>query len=131
MSEKSAMDELGVVQQAQDVFGRAFTKFKRYVDEREDCRSVEEQSKEARGYNDHGKRVIGIDDKIHDMLADLKEVVLPDGRKVQVVEKQGNEYVDIQLLLEAGVSPEIIRKCKRRGAGYWYILVTSPKGGTK
>ena len=120
--------KLDIVPNADEVFNKVvLKKFMYYVDEHDNLAEVEKQSKEARGYSDHGKRVIGIDDKIKDMLADLKKVLLPDGRSVQVVERAGNEYLDQEMLLEAGVSADVIARCKRRGAASWFIRVDRPK----
>lgn len=122
-----AQEQLGIVPEAAKVFGKALDGFTQLVDEREGCREIEKQAKESRGYSEGGRRVVGLDDRIKDMLADIKAVLLPDGRKVQVVEKAGNEYVDVRLLLEAGVPADTIAKCKRRGASSWYILVSGKK----
>lgn len=126
-NEAAAQEQLGVVPNAKEVLGKLYPRFLALVDNRESAREIEKQAKEERGYSDNGKRIYGIDDRVRDMLSDLKAVVLEDGRKVQVVERAGNEYVDVKLLLEAGVTAEVIQRCKRRGAPSWHILVTKAK----
>lgn len=122
--EAAAAVELGVVPNAAEVFGKALARFVKMVDEREGLREIEKQSKEERGYtDDNHKRFPGIDDKIKDMLADLKKVMLPDGRSVQVVDMPGREFVDVKMLLEAGVTADIIQRCKKRSTPSWHIRV--------
>lgn len=126
--ELEAVQELKIVPDSGTVFGRRAQAFERMVDERESLREAEKQAKEERGYSDDGVRHPGLDDKIKQWMTDITGgIMLSDGRKVQVVERGGNEYVDVRLLLEAGVPAETIAKCKRRGRGSWHILVTYPK----
>lgn len=122
--EIEAMADLNVVPDVSTFGPKRAQQFMSWVDEYESLREAEKVAKEARGFSENGQRHVGIGDSIKDMLADLKAVMLPDGRKVQVVERQGNEYVDVKLLLEAGVSATTIAQCKRRGAPSWHILVS-------
>ena len=124
--ELEATQELNIVPSSEMVFGRRMASFEKMVDERETLRAEETSAKEQRGYSDNGERHPGIDDKIKSWLGDVGKVLLSDGRKVQVVERGGNEFYDEKLLLQY-VPAATLAKCKRRGRSSWHILVTYPK----
>lgn len=125
--EQQATQELGQVLEARDVFGKKYGLFEKLVDDHCALKETEKMAKEERGYTDGGKRVKGLDDRIREFLADIKAVLLPDGRKVQVVERAGNRTLDYQLLLENGVPATVIAKCYKQGASSWFILVSGKK----
>ena len=125
--EQQATQELGQVLEARDVFGKKYGLFEKLVENHCSLKETEKLAKEERGYTDNGKRVKGLDDKIRDFLADIKAVLLPDGRKVQVVERAGNRHLDVNKLLAEGVPATTINKCYSQGAPSWFILVSEKK----
>jgi len=109
--------EIGVVPQAQEVFGRRYNKFADLVEE---LRQVNELKKSA---EEDSKR---LNKELQLMWADCEQkTVLDGGTRITLVQSSSSSINKVDLL-ELGVSADVILKATRV-SNYEFVKITTPK----
>ena len=129
--EVQAKEELGIIPDSSEVFGKRAATFDKMIEERTQLKAVMHSLEEELGYTDStGKRHPGLDDRIQEYLADTGiKTVMSNG--IKVTQAQGtNVQLKKDLLVEAGVAATVIADCTVR-KNYDYLLITPPKAQKK
>jgi hypothetical protein len=117
--ELQAREELGIIPESKDMFGRRAANFDKLVEERVALKELQKQTE---------AELKDIDNKLTLYLADTEsKTVLSGGVKVTQCSNPGQSKLSATMLIEHGVAATTIAECTLPGKPYHYILVTPQK----
>lgn len=117
MTEQQALQELGVVPESKDVFGKRAKSFDALVDA---ITAAQAEKKQAE------MEIKTLQTKLESLFADSdSKTILSAGRRVTLV-LSSNSHLDRKALLESGVPADVIVRCTKQ-TQYTFVKVTAAK----